>query len=338
MTSSNPFSTTDAQQDGDAKRDRYGRYLIPHPVTNKETPWTRATTFAKSISDTYVLSQWSQRMVAKGIAMRQDLRSLAAATPLTDRDKLNQIAEDAKTFAGAKESANLGTAMHAFTEAVDRGDNQFLASLSETEIADLKAYQVALAEAGIEVLPEYIEKTVVWTGYGIAGTFDRIVRMPNGELRIADLKTGRDLSYGWTEIAIQLGIYASASHIWDWASKSFSLMPEVSKTKAIVFHLPVGEAKCTIYELNIAEGIKAAELCHQVREWRKTRYLATPLSTSKTEETASVVNPATDLERVRAASSKGELSALWNQLYPAGRWTDELAAAAKDQMSKFLTA
>jgi hypothetical protein len=196
---------------------------------------------------------------------------------------------------------------------VDKGDNQFLASRSDTEIADLKAYQVALAEAGIEVLPEYIEKTVVWTGYGVAGTFDRIVRMPNGELRIADLKTGRDLSYGWTEIAIQLGIYASASHIWDWETQSFSLMPEVSKTKAIVFHLPVGEANCTIYELDIAQGIQAAELCHQVREWRKTRYLATPLT-------------------------KGELSALWTELYPAGRWTDELAAAAKDQMSKFVTA
>lgn len=337
MTSPNPFNTTDTQQDGDAKRDRYGRYLIPHPETGKETPWTRATTFAKSISDTYVLSQWSQRMVAKGIAMRQDLRSLAAATPLTDRDKLNKIAEDAKTFAGAKESANLGTAMHAFTEAVDRGDNQFLASLSETEIADLKAYSVALAEAGIEVIPEYIEKTVVWTEYGVAGTFDRIVRMPNGELRIADLKTGRDLSYGWTEIAIQLGIYASASHIWDWKTQSFTPMPEVSQTKAIVFHLPVGEANCTIYELDIAQGIKAAELCHEVREWRKTRYLATPLTKVTSGAVETVVQPASDLDRVRACSSKGELSALWQQLYPAGRWTDELAAAAKDQMSKFLT-
>ena len=338
MTSANPFSATDSQQDGDAKRDRYGRYLIPHPETGKETPWTRATTFAKSISDTYVLSQWSQRMVAKGIAMRQDLRSLAAATPLTDRDKLNKIAEDAKTFAGAKESANLGTAMHAFTEALDRGENQFLDSLSTEEVADIKAYRVTLAEAGIEVLPEYIEKTVVWTEYGVAGTLDRIVRMPDGTLRIGDLKTGRDLSYGWTEIAIQLGIYASASRIWDWKTQSFTEMPPVDKSVAVVFHLPVGEAKCTIYELNIAEGIKAAELCHQVREWRKTRYLARPLTTATSGTQETLVQPASDLERVRAASSKGELSALWTELFPAGRWTDELAAASTDQMSKFITA
>jgi hypothetical protein len=100
----------------------------------------------------------------------------------------------------------------------------------------------------------------------------------------------------------------------------------------------VGEANCTIYELDIAQGIQAAELCHQVREWRKTRYLATPLTKVTSGSTETVVRPASDLDRVRAASSKGELSALWTELYPAGRWTDELAAAAKDQMSKFVTA
>ena len=53
-------------------RARYvnGRYKLP-PIPDSDsarTTFTRATTFAKSISDTYTLSLWQQRAVAVGLA------------------------------------------------------------------------------------------------------------------------------------------------------------------------------------------------------------------------------------------------------------------------------
>jgi hypothetical protein len=76
---SDPFeqASSAAPSDGaysaDGKPDRYGRYKLVDPATGEVRPYTRATTFAKSISDTFTLSLWSQRMVAKGLAMRPDL-------------------------------------------------------------------------------------------------------------------------------------------------------------------------------------------------------------------------------------------------------------------------
>lgn len=329
------------------RRDGYGRYKIPHPDRwhalpedqrqhAPDEPWTRATTFAKSISDTYVLDQWGNRMVAKGIALRPDLRALAAATPLTDRDTLNRIAEDAKQAAGSKVRANLGTAMHTFTESVDRGEE---VNATPEEAQDLRAYRSALADAGVVVLSDYIEMTVVEPTFNIAGTFDRIVQH-NGELVIGDLKTGRDLSYGWGEIAVQLAIYARASHIYVWSKDGghFVPMPKVSQTRALVFHLPVGEAECVVYEVDIQQGWEAADLCARVREWRKTKNLARPLSRAVAAQPTVVVTQPTPMDRIHAATTKAELSALWKELQPQGLWTAELERAGKDQLAKFATA
>ena len=49
------------------ERDRYGRYKIPHPTTGKDMSWTRATTMASSVADTFGLTNWKTRMVAYGL-------------------------------------------------------------------------------------------------------------------------------------------------------------------------------------------------------------------------------------------------------------------------------
>src|SRR3954466_14143281 len=100
-----------------------GRYKLPDPDGgSKPLKFTRATTFAKAIADTYRLSLWQQRMAIKGVTMRDDLYAATAATPLTDRTELDRLVERAKEGAGAKTRANLGTAVHAFAERLDRGE------------------------------------------------------------------------------------------------------------------------------------------------------------------------------------------------------------------------
>lgn len=330
------FNNTDNSKSGDLfftwkgkrypKFDGWGRYNIPDPVTGKVIPRTRSTTFAKSLSDTFALNQWSQRLVAKGIATRPDLRSLAAATSLDDRDVLNRIAEDAKAAAGAKQSANMGTAMHKLTERLDRGEP--VEGVTDEEHADLDAYQKSLQDAGITVEPGRIEQTVVWPEFDVAGTFDRLYRMVDGTLVVGDVKTGADLSYAFTEIVIQLGSYSAASHIWHWDRAELEPMPEVSREYAIVAHMPIGRAECTLYRIDVAAGIEAAKMCRDVRAWRKRRDLAVPLSTVKP------VNR--DLIKVQAATSREDLARLWSELQPLGKWTNEVDRAAKRKADSFI--
>jgi hypothetical protein len=275
-----------------AKRDTKGRYLIPKlpellspeghiiPIPPEgargagDTPWTRATTFAKSISDTYTLSAWSQRMAVKGLASRADLVLAAAACPVSDKGTLDSIVEQAKDAAAARASANLGTAMHNLTQDVDQGRLTDLSTLPESAQRDLRAYAALLAEHGIEMMPGYTEKTVVNDTFGIAGTFDRIV-MYRGRPTVLDLKTGRDLQYGWNEIGIQLAIYANADAIFDWDQEVFLPMPEeLDKATGLVIHLPVGRGVAELYEVSLEAAWAACQLCHDVRKWRSNRKLS----------------------------------------------------------------
>lgn len=344
-----PFDTpaqAPAGKDDNAEFDRYGRYVIPHPTTGKKTSWTRATTYAKSISDTYALGQWMLRMAVKGVATRPDLYALAAATPVEDKDGLNRIAEDAKEAAAAKAGANLGTALHSFSEQVDRGE---IPNVPEPWARDIAAYRAMLAKHGIRILPEYMERKVVVPDVGVAGTFDRIV--DRGGLKIGDLKTGQDLSFGWLEIAVQLALYSRATHLWDMKTRTFTDMPPVDQDIALVFHLPVGKATATLYEVDIAAGWQAAQLCGQVRDWRKRRDLAkavTAMAVPVREvapHLADLPTPNRNPNRsgsaglhhlIGQATSADELTALWTTA--AGAWTDAHTQAARKRKDFLATA
>jgi len=256
-------------------RDRYGRYLIPDPVTGKMVPYTRATTYAKSISDTFGLTKWMLRMAGLGLAQRQDLLLGVAAADPGDNKTLDRIMGEAKDHAGAMSGANIGTALHTFTEQVDRGETPTVPAPWD---ADVVAYSAALDAAGITIVPEHIEQIVVLPDIEVAGTLDRIVRLPDGRLVIADLKTGKDLSYSMAEISIQLALYANASHIFDPATGELTPMPDVDKNVALVFHLPAGQARCNILTVNIADGQAMFDTVTKVRNWRKRRDLAVPFT------------------------------------------------------------
>lgn len=328
--------------------DRYGRYVIPHPTTGKKTSWTRATTYAKSISDTYALGQWMLRMAVKGVATRPDLYALAAATPIEDKDGLNRIAEDAKEAAAAKAGANLGTALHSFTEQIDRGEQP---NVPEPWARDVAAYKQMLATHGIKILPQYMERKVVVPEISVAGTFDRIV--DRGGLKIGDLKTGQDLSFGWLEISVQLAIYSRATHLWTPSTRTFEPMPPVDQDVALVFHLPVGKATAVLYEVDIAAGWQAAQLCGQVRDWRKRRDLAKAISTAPAVAApVAATQPAlvsTGRKSTNGSGSSGlhalitkaasldELTRLWTDANAIGAWTNAHTDAAKKRRTQLET-
>jgi hypothetical protein len=318
--------------EAEVKRDSYGRYKLRHPADGKVRAWTRATTYAKSVSDTFALSQWSQRMVLKGAALRPDLTAMAYKLDVkAHKDRMNNLADQAKAAAGDKVAANLGTALHAFTEDLDKG---LPVVVPDQHVRDVEAYRMALADAGLMVFPHLIERVTVITEFEVAGTFDRILQLPDGSWVIGDLKTGADLSYGWQEIAIQLALYAhgvNQAGVYDIRSETWEKLPfRVREDIAVVMHLPIGAGKCTLYQVDLRQGWEAAALCGKVREWRKRRNLASafqvgeilpeldPVGREFTSTLAedpapmtAVVRPPTWEERFRAATSRGEMSQLF---------------------------
>lgn len=313
------FSTPKAAKSESDKYDRYGRYKLTHPDSpKKKVNWTRATTFAKSIQDTFALSQWAQRMALKGAALRSDIVAAAGTLEVkADKDRLNALVEDAKKAAGAKVAANLGTAMHTYTERHDKGE---ATQAPEEHQPAVDAYAAVLESFGLEPVPGLIEFTTAVKQYEIAGTSDRCYRVTRditidlngrpvtlyaGEYVIGDVKTGADLSYGWQEIAIQLAIYAqglNTSGVWSWDTGTWSrpvdpdqpgVQIQVRTDVGVVPHLPVdrsatGAPLATLYAVDISAGWAAAVLCASVRDWRRSSKLAVPLTVADVVEDRAV--------------------------------------------------
>lgn len=269
-----PEKTLTVSGQPEPDRDRWGRYMI------LGQPHTRATTFAKSIASTFSLNQWSQRMVVKGLAQRPDLVAMAHGLhERHDKGTLDSIADQAKTTAGDKVAANLGTAYHSFSERIEAGLMQ-LSDVPPQYQARVAQYLEEVRSYGLTTRPEWIERTTavradqVSAVFPVAGTFDRIFRLPSGELVIGDLKTGRDLLYAWREIEVQLALYAHGVNthgMFDWNTKSWTDRPDPGATRlrvrtdiAIVMHLPAEGDGCTLHRVDIESGWRRAQLCGQV--------------------------------------------------------------------------
>lgn len=259
-----------AQPRPEPKRDRWGRYLIGGK------PYTRVTTFAASIDDRFNLEQWKVRMCAAGLVARQDLFAQAAAN-IDNKQKLNKLCDEAIEAAKGSAGANLGSALHSFTEQVDLG---LTPTVPAPWDADIAAYTATLEANGVTISPQYVERIVVHHGLGVAGTFDRLVTVDGWPLPvIADLKTGNlEHASAFGAIAVQLACYAMAQDLYDPASDLLEPMPPVDPNRALVIHLPAGKATCTLHVVDIAAGWRAAQLCRQVRDWRKQKDLASPFT------------------------------------------------------------
>ena len=261
------------------KFDRWRRRVLPHALTGKEVGHTRATTIAYTPEDRFAIEASAKRNLIVGLGLRPDLYTLAVASTTEDRATFGEIADKAEDAAGANEGRILGSALHGFTDRIDAGEDFQVAA---KWVDHVDTYCQTLADHHIQIHPEWIEKVCVLPNITppIAGKFDRLVTLPGDDkLTVADLKTGKDVTkYGATSIAIQLALYANASHIWNGVD--YDPMPEVNKDKALIVHLPARESppRCDLYIVDIAAGWEAAQLALNVRTWRKTKNLTTPYS------------------------------------------------------------
>jgi hypothetical protein len=245
---------------------KWGQYVI------EDIAYQRVTTLAGLMEARHNLEKWGKRGVGRGLTLRPDILAAIAACPDEDKARLDHLCEQALEAAAASAGANLGTALHEMTARVDRGED--FRPPPPWDV-DIKAYCDLLERAKITICPEWIEQTCVVPELGVAGTFDRIVEVA-GRLWVADLKTGRDLSYGWCAISIQLACYAHAEYVWDWEHDCRRDMPEVEKKSGLVIHLPAGTGQATLHVVDLEAGWEAAKQAAWVRDWRSRKDLARP--------------------------------------------------------------
>lgn len=262
---------------GEPQRDQWGRYILPDPTTGANRSWVRATTVSGLLSDRYNLEKWANRMIILGLTKRPDLMALAAASGPDDRRRLDDIAKHAKDAAASDSKANIGTAIHAATEALDRGEP---VNMPPPYDRDVQAYEDKLRGLSVTVVPGWIERIVLvpQLGEGVAGTLDRLVMCPDWDLpRIADIKTGATVKFSGLDHAVQQAIYANATHYYDDQTEELVPCPPIDKTKALIIHLPAGTATCEIHELDITAGWAAAQTAAEVRGWRARKDLSRKL-------------------------------------------------------------
>lgn len=252
------------------KRDRWGRPMIKPPGGGQPVGYTRASTLGKTLDDDTNIVKWKLRNVAAGMGMRPDLVMLASAK-LGSKKALDDVAEQAKESALASERANKGTAVHGFIEAAIKG--RPTGAIPPEVEKDLEAYRVAMREW--EVLES--ELFVVCDELKVAGTLDSLLRRPRrlrGGLVVGDLKTGDGIvTYGQQAAAVQIATYAHGK-VYDPATGRRT-DTGASLVDGYVIHLPVGQAVCKLYRVDLVRGWEAAKQAVDVREWRKAKNLFT---------------------------------------------------------------
>lgn len=313
--------TTAELQNVEIPRDRWGRPMVlPAGRGKKRVAYRRTTTFVGCLDDMNGLMKWKARQVAYGMGQRKDLVLAAAAADPADKKLLGDIAEKATEHAMSSAGATTGTALHTFTERLDRG--QPLGHVPDPYPADLDAYKNATE--GIEWLG--IECFRVHDDWKIAGTADRIGRNQHGRLQVYDIKTG-SIDYPH-KMAMQLAMYARMTP-YDIATDTRGEPEGLDLNTAIIIHLPAGQGRCDLYEIDIAKGWGACLLARKVWDWRGIKdltHIASDDRISTWEKSNSDQTPPTWESLIEAATTVDELRTIWGRAKDSGHLTPELRA------------
>ena len=322
-------------------RDRWGRPLIIPPDGGKPTAYTRCTAFVDVLEDKYNLQKWMQRMVTVGIAQRPDLNLSAAsmaADPEANKSGLNDLCEQAVEAAKGSAKATIGSALHAFIERINLGqDPGIVPAEYERHIA---AYREQTARIGVR--PVHVERFTVQDDLRVGGTPDLIAEIAGVDgLVVLDLKTGPStLKYGSLKVAMQMAVYAH-SQLYDPNIGTRTPIEGLRTDKGVVVALDSDTGECALHIVDLAAGWEAVQLATQVRAWRARKDLLTewpkPEPQPALAESKPIAKPDPQLGRallaaIAESASREALMDLWSR---AGEtWTEEHTAAAERRIAQ----
>lgn len=288
-----------------------GRYALTDPATGEARRYTRVTTHASALSDSYGITTWSQRELVRGLSLRHDLRLQTASLPSEATNaQLDEVRKAALDAAASSAKATVGTAIHA---ALLDGD-----LCMTPEFDDHTAcFQAALAEHGFRI--SATEFLCINNKLGTAGRADMLLAWKGGagKRKIGDVKTGR--LHGGHEFAIQLATYASSDYFeldGEWVPASHL---NIDQDEAIVFHVDPETGATAVYTVDLVQGRYAANLATKVRAWRNTKALLLPLVTTKDSWTP-------ETKDARDVDNRNSDPALPAQLAGAADLADRVAA------------
>ena len=315
-----------------------GQYRLPDPETGKLTSYTRASTVAKTLEDTWMLDAWAKRMmligIQRSIPLAADLDQLISehldsggddTTLAKDlRGPLNALSEEAQFRAGGTAAAEFGTAVHAWCEWVDHGMGR-IADVPEIFRRWVYEHRRVLAEYGLTPDPFWTERIVLHSGYKIAGTLDRLFWTHDRQLYLGDIKTsGGGFEYSWLYFAIQLAIYHGATHMLSLDGSCWESMPPLDPDTALVMHLPRdAPEKSRLVPLDMRFGAEALHTAMTVRRMRTT-------AEKRASSVPFAVDSMTPLRRryftarfaAETTHTEAEMAALWAEYQDI--WTDDL--------------
>lgn len=274
---SQPAKSPDALSTADrfqVERDQYGRRMLPN-AEGKMVPWTGVTTIARVLEDEYNIYQWKLRQAAWGQAHSPHLIALAGAAAKDDRKTLNEVVEKSLEVA-SDHKADLGNALHNILARVDAGMD--VSEVPEYFRPFILSYSAELNRHGWDIIPEFIERSIVCNRYNIDGIGDRWVqRKSDGLITYMDIKTGDDPGKYPHKPTIQLALCANADAAIDHATGAQVPMPPVCKDFALVMHIDptIGEAKLLRCD-DIMLGWAAVRLAYETRKWRQTEVVFHP--------------------------------------------------------------
>lgn len=213
---------------------------------------------------------WKCRQTAIGLARRPDLISKTSAVG-ENRSALNEVVKEALAAAASDRAANVGTALHAFTERIDAGEKpEDLVPHTDPLYLDLCAY----TEATEHLTMAAAELFVVCDELQAAGSFDRLINVPDTGLVVADLKTGQhepDYPHG---VAQQIAIYANST-LYDPDQGRIAALSDlgVRTDVGLLIHLPSERGTCDLYLIDLEHGWQLAQAAVAVRAAYKTKPL-----------------------------------------------------------------
>lgn len=240
-----------------SKFNGWGWYQLPAPTTGMTTGFPRATTIADTLDEMYGLNRWKRRETAKRLLqlaqMEPDeivwgewtagkilerVRAAQEAPKVTELDNTLDVMDN---MMGGAYSRELGECAHAWLGAIHAG-TALLRDVPEVVQVHVRKGMEVLAHRGIEVLPEYTERTIL-NDQGeetVAGKIDGIGRLlTTGELVLLDVKTNKDLQYSWLSYGVQVGgVYGWATKVLSLDGKSWEPFPEVREDFAVLLHIP----------------------------------------------------------------------------------------------------
>lgn len=358
-----PGNPTGAKRDEfeDFERDQWQRPRIPARGTSgranlPKAGYTRSSTLGSTLEDQFNLGEWKAGQAVYGLSRSKSLHLSAQAVERPDgevcKKQLREIAKKAQDVAESGALATIGTAIHALSERVDRGD-----AIPHIEGEAREALDAWTSiTAGFHKIAT--EAKVVCHEHKVAGTFDRLFvtlgpmttpdgeRLPAGTIILADLKTSSTAAYFGLKFAVQLAEYAHGDPFdlqtygcmpWEWLTKG---VVDVTRGDArphpkwaLIVHVPTGNpAGAGLYWVDIESGRDLSALAIAVREQRSRTDLVVPASAPAIPTVLSAVGLKS---AIMGTQDKAALDTLWRS--HKGVWNDLHTEEAKRQIERFAT-